>query len=85
MEAENAEAICDNLENNFDSTPKQPWQESLGEIISEEEDKEIQASEDQLLHTGAELDETDRLKAGDKQEFRRFEAEQEAARIMVFE
>ena len=39
---------------------------------------------DRPLHTEAELDEEDRLKA-ERQDFCRFKAEQEAARIMMFE
>jgi hypothetical protein len=56
----------------------------LGGIVGEEEDKEFQALGDRLLHNIAELDEEDILKA-ERQEFRRFETEQEVARMMMFE
>ena len=56
----------------------------LGGIVGEEEDKEFQALGDRLLHNIAELDEEDILKA-ERQEFRRFETEQEVASMMMFE
>jgi len=48
------------------------------------EDEEFEAFEDWLLRAEAKLEEAARLKA-ERQEFRRFEAGQEAARIMRFE
>ena len=78
------EAAYGTLENSFASSSKQSWQEELRRIVSEEEEEEFEALEDQLLHTEAELEEAARLKS-ERQEFHRFEAEQEAARIMAFE